>query len=377
MADNVVIAVARESAPEEKRVALTPDVARKFTALGATLRIEAGAGMGSFFPDAAYAGVSTAPGLADTYAGAAVVLRVMPPAVDEIASIPEGATVIGLLKPYTHREELAAMNRRRITGFAMELVPRISRAQSMDVLSSQASVAGYQAALIAAAHCPKFFPMLTTAAGTIRPARILVIGAGVAGLQAIATCRRLGALVEAYDVRAAAREHVESLGARFVATGVSAEGTGGYARELTDAEKRQQQDQLAAVVAAVDVVISTASIPGRRAPLILPASMVRRMRAGSVVVDMAAESGGNCELTKPGETLIDGGVTITGPLHMASRSPTHASEMFAANLYHFLSPHLAKGRLAFDWADEVLSGALLCRDGRTVHAGVLKEHGGQ
>jgi H+-translocating NAD(P) transhydrogenase subunit alpha len=377
MNDKTVLAVIRETSCGEKRVAMTPDVARKFAALGVGVRMEAGAGCDSFFPDAAYSGVEFAPGPAVTCAQAAAVLRVMPPTVEEVELIPEGATLIGLLKPYTHREQLAAMNRRRITAFAMELLPRISRAQSMDVLSSQASVAGYQAALIAATHCPKFFPMLTTAAGTIRPARVLVIGAGVAGLQAIATCKRLGAIVEAYDVRAAAREHVESLGARFVATGVSAEGAGGYARELTEEERRQQQERLAAVVSAVDVVISTASIPGRKAPLILPEAMVRRMKVGSVVVDAAAETGGNCDLTRPGETCIVGGVTVVGPLHLPGRSPTHASEMYAANLYHFLSPHLKDGRLNLDWNDEIVAGALLCRDGRTVHAGVLKEHGGK
>lgn len=376
MSDKAILAVTREISPDEKRVAMTPDVARKFTALGVSIRMEAGAGVNSFFPDAAYAGVEFVQGAAAAYAGASVVLRVMPPTVEEVETIPEGATLIGLLKPYTHRAQLAAMNRRKITAFSMELLPRISRAQSMDVLSSQASVAGYQAALIAAAHCPKFFPMLTTAAGTIRPARVLVIGAGVAGLQAIATCKRLGAIVEAYDVRSAAREHVESLGAKFVATGVSADGAGGYARELTSDEKRQQQEKLAAVVAAADVVISTASIPGRKAPLIVPEEMVKRMKAGAVVVDTAAESGGNCALTVPGETRIVSGITIVGPLHMPSRSPTHASEMYAANLYHFLSPYLAKGDLAFDWNDEILAGTLLCRDGKTVHPGVLKEHGG-
>jgi NAD(P) transhydrogenase subunit alpha len=299
-------------------------------------------------------------------------MRVTPPDAEEIALLPEGCVLIGLLKPFEDKERLAALNAKKITAFALELLPRISRAQSMDALSSQASCAGYQCGLIAAARCVKFFPMLTTAAGTIRPARVLVIGAGVAGLQAIATCKRLGAMVEAYDVRSAAREQIESLGAKFVDTGVAADGAGGYARELTAEEKAQQTEKLAKAVAQADVVITTASIPGKKAPIIITTDMIGRMKYGAIIVDMAAESGGNCVMTQPGEHVIANDVNIHGPLNLPSRMPTHASELYAKNLYNFLSPWIKDGNLEFDWSDEVVAGTLLCRNGETVHAGVKK-----
>jgi H+-translocating NAD(P) transhydrogenase subunit alpha len=260
-----------------------------------------------------------------------------------------------------------ALVERRITSFAMELIPRISRAQSMDALSSQAAIAGYKAALIAAAVLPKFLPMLTTAAGTVRPAQILVIGAGVAGLQAIATARRLGAVVEAYDVRSATREQVRSLGAKFVDTGVSAEGQGGYARELTEEERRKQQEVLDARIAAADAVITTASVPGRPAPKIITRAAVERMRAGAVVVDIAAEQGGNCELTRAGETIEHQGVQVIGPVNLAASLPYNASEMYARNLLNFLRPALAKGELAIDWNDEVFAQACLTHEGTIRH----------
>jgi NAD(P) transhydrogenase subunit alpha len=250
----------------------------------------------------------------------------------------------------------------------MELVPRISRAQSMDALSSQASVAGYKAALIAANTLEKFLPMLTTAAGTIRPATVLVIGAGVAGLQAIATAKRLGAVVEAYDVRGATKDQVKSLGAKFVETGVSAEGSGGYARELTAEEKARQQEILDARIAASDAVISTASIPGRPAPRIIGRAVVERMKPGSVVVDIAAEQGGNCELTRAGETVVHHGVKILGPVNLPATLPYHASEMYSRNLFNLLKPALVDGRLAIDWNDEVFAGAVLTHDGEIKHA---------
>ena len=253
---------------------------------------------------------------------------------------------------------MRALNARKITAFALELVPRISRAQSMDALSSQSSCAGYQCGLIAAARCTKFFPMLTTAAGTIRPARVLVIGAGVAGLQAIATCKRLGAMVEAYDVRSAAREQIESLGAKFVDTGVSADGAAGYARDLTAEEKAQQTEKLAKAITLSDVVISTAAIP---------TDMIARMKYGAIIVDMAAESGGNCALTQPGEHVIANDVNIHGPLNLPSRMPTHASELYAKNLYNFISPWIKEGELTFDWSDEVVAGTLMCKNGVTVN----------
>ncbi len=364
---SLTIAVARERGDGESRVALVPETAKKFAALGARLRMEQSAGVSSHFLDPDYADVAMQPGIAEAYAGAGLVLRVTPPSTAEIDALPEGSVLIGLLKPYESKARLAALNAKKITAFALELLPRISRAQSMDALSSQGACAGYQCGLIAAARCTKFFPMLTTAAGTIRPARVLVIGAGVAGLQAIATCKRLGAMGEAYDVRAAAREQIESLGAKFVDTGVSADGAGGYARELTADEKAAQAEKLARAVAAADVVITTAAIPGKKAPVIVTRDMVGRMKYGAILVDMAAESGGNCELTQPGEHVIANDVNIHGPLNLPSRMPTHASELYAKNLYNFLSPWIRDGELAFDWADEVVAGTVLCRDGATVH----------
>jgi NAD(P) transhydrogenase subunit alpha len=371
----LTLAVARESADGESRAAISPETAKKFTALGARLRMEQSTGTSSHFLDPDYADVEFVSGLPEAYAGANLILRVTPPTLAEIAALPEGSVLIGLLRPYESRERLAALNARRITAFSLELLPRISRAQSMDALSSQASCAGYQCGLIAAARCTKFFPMLTTAAGTIRPARVLVIGAGVAGLQAIATCKRLGAMVEAYDVRAAAREQIESLGAKFVDTGVSADGAGGYARELSAEEKAAQAEKLAKAVAAADVVITTAAIPGKKAPVIITRDMVGRMKYGAIIVDMAAESGGNCELTQPGEHVIANDVNIHGPLNLPSRMPTHASELYAKNLYNFLSPWIKDGNLQFDWSDEVVAGTVLCRDGTTVHATVKQVMG--
>ena len=366
----LTLALARERAEGECRTALVPETAKKFSALGARLRMEQSAGAQSHFLDTDYAEVDFAPGLPEAYASADLILRVTPPSLDEIAAMPEGAVLIGLLKPFESRERLAALNARKITAFALELLPRISRAQSMDALSSQGACSGYQCGLIAAARCTKFFPMLTTAAGTIRPARVLVIGAGVAGLQAIATCKRLGAMVEAYDVRAAAKEQIESLGAKFVDTGVSADGSGGYARELTAEEKAAQAERLTKAIAAADVVISTAAIPGKRAPVIITRDMVGRMKYGAIIVDMAAESGGNCELTQPGEHVVANDVNIHGPLNLPSRMPTHASELYAKNLYNFLSPWIKDGELRIDWDDEVVAGTVLCRDGATVHAAV-------
>ena len=368
----LTMAVVRERLPGENRTALVPETAKKFAALGARLRMEQSAGISSHFLDHDFPETTLVDGITDAYAGAGLILRVTPPSAEEIAAMPEGSVLIGLLKPFESPERLAALNARKITAFALELLPRISRAQSMDALSSQGACAGYQCGLIAAARCTKFFPMLTTAAGTIRPARVLVIGAGVAGLQAIATCKRLGAMVEAYDVRAAAREQIESLGAKFVDTGVHADGSGGYARELTADEKAAQTEKLAKAVAAADVVITTAAIPGRRAPIIITKDMVARMKYGAIIVDMAAESGGNCELTQAGEHVIANDVNIHGPLNLPSRMPTHASELYAKNLYNFLSPWIKDGNLTFDWEDEVLAGSVLCRDGATVHA-VVKQ----
>jgi NAD(P) transhydrogenase subunit alpha len=274
---------------------------------------------------------------------------------------------VGFMQPHARKAEVKALRDRRITSFAVELIPRISRAQSMDALSSQAAIAGYKAVLIAAMNLPKFFPMLTTAAGTIRPSQVLVIGAGVAGLQAIATARRLGAVVEAYDVRSATREQVKSLGAKFVETGVSADGAGGYARELTAEEKAKQQEALDARIAAADAVVSTAAVPGRPAPKIISRAAVERMRPGSLVVDIAAEQGGNCELTRAGETVDHGGVRVIGPVNLPATVAYHASEMYAKNLLNFIKPALRDGALAIDWNDEVFAAACVTHDGAIRH----------
>jgi NAD(P) transhydrogenase subunit alpha len=369
------IAIARETEALEKRVALAPEIAKKFKALGADLFIEQSAGSESHFIDSEYLDVNFVDGIRTAYAGADLILRVTPPSLEEIEAIPEGSVVIGLMRPYESKERINAFNKKSLTVFALELLPRISRAQSMDALSSQGACSGYQCGLIAAARCTKFFPMLTTAAGTIRPARALVIGAGVAGLQAIATCKRLGAMIEAYDVRAAAREQIESLGAKFVDTGVSADGSGGYARELTEEEKAQQAEKLAKAVAASDVVITTAAIPGKKAPVIITKGMVARMKYGAIIVDMAAESGGNCELTQPGEHIIANDVNIHGPLNLPSRMPTHASELYSRNIYNFLSPFIKEGKLTLDWEDEVIAKTALCHAGKTTHPTVQQVMG--
>lgn len=371
----LTLAVARESAEGESRTALAPETAKKFAALGARLCMEQSAGIGSHFLDPDYSGVDFVPGLVEAYAGAGLILRVTPPTPEAIAALPEGSVLIGLLKPYESKERLAALNARKITAFALELLPRISRAQSMDALSSQGACAGYQCGLIAAARCTKFFPMLTTAAGTIRPARVLVIGAGVAGLQAIATCKRLGAMVEAYDVRPETREQIESLGAKFVDTGVSAVGAGGYARELTEEEKAKQAERLAKAVAQCDALITTAAIPGKKAPRIITADMIARMKPGAVVVDMAAETGGNVEGTVAGEKVWINDVLVIGPTNIPSRMPVHASEMVAKNLFNFISPFIKDGALALDWEDEVMAGSCLAHAGELRHAGVKQALG--
>jgi NAD(P) transhydrogenase subunit alpha len=278
-----------------------------------------------------------------------------------------GSVLIGYLAPHAQPALVRALKERKVTSFAMELVPRISRAQSMDALSSQAAVSGYKAVLLAAVELDKFFPMLTTAAGTIRPATVLVIGAGVAGLQAIATARRLGAVVEAYDVRSATREQIKSLGAKFVETGVVAEGTGGYARELTAEEKAKQQEVLDARIAAADCVISTAGVPGRPAPRIIGRATVERMKPGAVIVDLLAENGGNCELTRAGETVEHNGVRIIGPVNLPASVAYHASDMYARNLLNFIKPAFKDGALAIDWNDEVFAASCVTHDGSIRH----------
>lgn len=357
------LAVLRETAPNERRVALVPALVSRFQALGLEPVLEAGAGDAAGIPDSSYSDVHFEKTAAEVIRNADLLLCVQPPPDHVLAALPPSAILVGLLQPFQGPEKLRRLAEKGITSFAMELVPRISRAQSMDALSSQAACAGYQAALIAASELDRFLPMLTTAAGTVRPARVLVIGAGVAGLQAIATARRLGAQVEGFDVRSATREQVESLGAKFVDTGIKAEGEGGYARELTEDEKRRQQDVLAKHVAMADAIITTAAIPGRPAPKILTRAMVDGMKAGAVVVDIAAETGGNCELTRAGETVSHGSVRIIGPVNLPSRIAEHASEMYSRNLLNLVTPWFRDGKLEIDWNDEVYAKSVLTRDG--------------
>jgi proton-translocating NAD(P)+ transhydrogenase subunit alpha len=373
---SVVVGVLAETAAKETRVAVVPEIAAKLKAAGARVLMERGAGDSAHFPDRLYADVEFSDA-ATVLSTADVLLKVQPPSLNEVAALKKGAVVIGFMQAYARPDLVKALKERGITSFAMELVPRISRAQSMDALSSQAAVAGYKAVLIAANTLERFLPMLTTAAGTIRPALILVIGAGVAGLQAIATAKRLGAVVEAYDVRSATRDQIKSLGAKFVETGVSAEGAGGYARELTAEEKLKQQEVLDARIAASHAVISTASVPGRAAPRIISKAAVERMAAGSVIIDIAAEQGGNCELNEAGETVVHGGVKIVGPLNLPASLPYHASEMYSRNLFNLLKPALPNGELSIDWNDEVFAGAVLTHDGQIKHEATRKTVEGQ
>ncbi len=377
---SIKIAVPRETRPGERRVALVPEVVARLVKQGVEVVVERQAGAAAYQDDAAYESVGArlhdgGPGL---FADCRLVLRVTAPDPGELAAYPQGCILVALLQPHSHPEVVAALRDRGITSFAMELLPRISRAQSMDALSSQATVAGYKAALIAAERCPRFFPMLTTAAGTIRPARVLIIGAGVAGLQAIATARRLGAVVEAYDVRPAAREQVESLGARFLRLDIDAEAEGGYARELTADEKVQEQAMLREAIVASDVVITTAQIPGRPAPRMVSADMVEAMKPGAVVIDMAAESGGNCELSELGREVEHGGVLVYGPENLPSQLPVHASEMYSRNLFRFIGLMLGDEArdIHLDWDDEIIASSVVTHDGEIRHAPTREIVGG-
>jgi NAD(P) transhydrogenase subunit alpha len=363
----VTIGVLKETARGENRVAIVPEVASKLAAAGARVLVERGAGAAARFPDALYKDAAFADSSDAVIAAADLLFVVQPPEAALAAKLKAGAAVVGFLAPHNQHALVRALKDGRLTSFSMELVPRISRAQSMDALSSQAAVAGYKAVLIGAAALEKFFPMLTTAAGTIRPATVLVIGAGVAGLQAIATAKRLGAVVEAYDVRSATREQVKSLGAKFVETGVTAEGAGGYARELTAEEKAKQQEVLDGRIAAADCVVTTAGVPGRPAPRIITRAALERMKPGAVIVDLLAEGGGNCELTRAGETVDHGGVRIIGPVNLPATVAYHASEMYAKNLLNFIKPALKDGALAIDWNDEVFAASCVTHDGAIRH----------
>jgi NAD(P) transhydrogenase subunit alpha len=358
------VAVPRETAPGERRVALVPETVSKLRDDGFVIRVEHGAGAAAGFPDDDYADAGGE--LVDAQAlpgDAEGVVRVAPPSSDEVGELASGTVLIGFLNPLVDADGVARLRERGVVAFAMESIPRITRAQQMDALSSQATVSGYKAVLLAADRVPKLFPMLMTAAGTIAPVRALVIGAGVAGLQAIATARRLGAVVSAFDVRPAVQEQVESLGASFLELGVRAEETaGGYAAELTPEQQAQQQAALAERIPDFDVVVTTAAVPGRPAPKLIPASAVERMRPGSVVVDVAAETGGNCELTRPGEVVEHGGVTIDGTTNLPSLMAFHASQLYSRNVAALLQHLAPAGELSLDWEDEITAGTCVTRE---------------
>lgn len=366
----IKIGVLKENAEGERRIAMEPSVITRLGKLGAEVLIESGAGKKAYLPDALFKGATIVDSPSALSQQADIIFRVQAPSLDEVDMMSDGSTLLATLQPHNHLELVKKLQQKNITSYAMELVPRISRAQSMDVLSSQAAVAGYKAAIMGADLSARFFPMLTTAAGTIRPSKVIIIGVGVAGLQAIATAKRLGAMVEAYDVRPETVEQIQSLGAKAIELKISATGEGGYARELTADEKTQQQQELAAYIAQADVLITTAAVPGRPAPKIIPETTVAGMKSGAVIIDLAAEGGGNCTLTKPNETITtDNGVIIHAPLNVASQVAAHASEMYAKNLFNFILPMFNEdGEFAPDFEnDEVIAGALLTHNGDVKH----------
>lgn len=348
----------KETAKGERRVALVPEAVSRLA--GFEVAIERGAGEAASIPDEAYADAGAT--IVESAWDADVVVKVAKPSPEEVARLRDGAVLIAFLQPLTDPEGIERLADRGAVAFAMESIPRITRAQPMDALSSQATVAGYKAALLAADRLPRFFPLLMTAAGTVAPAKVLVLGAGVAGLQAIATAHRLGAVVSAFDVRPVVREQVESLGATFLDLGIRGEETeGGYARELSEEEQRRQQAELATRVPEFDAVITTALVPGRPAPKLIPAAAVRSMRPGSVIIDLAAETGGNCELTEPGEEVVREGVTIVGLTNLPSTMPFHASQLYARNVSALLQHLAPEGEIALDWEDEITAGACVTR----------------
>jgi NAD(P) transhydrogenase subunit alpha len=366
----VKLAVIKESRPGENRVAIVPEVAAKLTKSGVDVVVQSGAAAGARFSDEDFvqAGATVVPDAAAALAGATFLAHVQPLSLDEVAMLPEGISVMSFLQPVASTDVVAALAAKDATVYSLDLLPRISRAQSMDALSSQATVAGYRAGLSAAEHLAKFFPMFMTAAGTVPPAKVLVMGAGVAGLQAIATVRRLGAVVRAYDVRAAAKEEVQSLGAKFVELDLETQdGAGGYAKEQSAEYLAKQQELLAAEVAASDVVITTAQIPGRKAPVLVTEAMVRGMSEGAVIIDMAADSGGNCELSVAGEDIRVGGVTVVGMSNPPSTMPTHASFLYSRNIANFLGLVVKEGELVPDFEDEIVLGTCVVRAGKVVH----------
>jgi H+-translocating NAD(P) transhydrogenase subunit alpha len=368
----MIVGVPKETVPGERRVALVPDLVPKLTKTGLEIRIQPGAGSEAGFTDAAYQ--ETGARLEENvFPQSDILLKVQPPTSEESGTLKEGATLIGCLQPYTKAAHFQILATRKVTAFALELMPRITRAQSMDVLSAMSTVSGYKAVLIAANHLPRFFPLLMTAAGTITPSRVFIIGAGVAGLQAIGTARRLGAVVEAYDTRPVVKEQVESLGAKFVELGLEtkdAQAATGYAKAQSEEFYQQQRQVMARCVAAADVVVTTALIPGKRAPVLITEEMVQGMRPGSVIVDLAAEQGGNCALTDPGQEVVRHGVLVSGLLNLPSMVPFHASQMYARTVTNFLTHLVKQGNLQLDLNDELTRGPLVTHQGDIVHEAV-------
>ncbi len=367
----MVIAVPRETSGE-RRVALSPDGAKELVGKGVTVRVQTGAGFNSTFPDEAYvaAGAELVADPTTLVAGANILLKVLPPTATEIDSLQSGATTVSFLTPSQNPGTIDHLASRGVDAFAMDLMPRISRAQTMDVLSSMSTIAGYKAALLCATSLPRFFPMLMTAAGTLPPARVLVIGAGVAGLQAIATCRRLGALVEAFDVRPAVKEQIESLGAKFIGMSLlseEAEDAGGYAKEVSGDTHARELDLIASRLPNIDGVITTALIPGKRAPILITEEMLATMKPGSVIVDLAAPNGGNCEGTVPGETVVKHGVTVVGRTDLLASMAADASRMLSKNIVTFLGLIIKDGEIALDFEDEIVKGTLVTHEGKIVH----------
>jgi NAD(P) transhydrogenase subunit alpha len=379
----MMVGVPRETSRGESRVSLTPTFVAPLTRAGVSVQVEAGAGVASGYDDADFAdkGAAIAATREQLFASSDVILQVRTAATNPDAGAEDlklyrsGQTVIGTCDPLSAHAAVQAIAERGVSLFSLELMPRITRAQSMDILSSMATIAGYKAVLLAADALPKMFPMMMTAAGTIAPARVFIIGAGVAGLQAIATARRLGAIVHAYDVRPAVREQVESLGGKFVQLELetdSAEGAGGYAKALGEDFYRKQREMMSRVVAESDVVITTAAVPGKKAPILVTTEMVEGMHYGSVIVDLAAERGGNCELTRAGETVVHRGVTVLGPLNLPAMVPHHASQLYAKNISSFLLHLVSKGALQVNLDDEITAGTLVARDGKVVHPMVVE-----
>ncbi len=371
----MLIGVPTEIEPGERRVALVPETVARLVKSGTAVRVQRGAGHAAAFVDAAYeaAGATLAPDAAGVFGEADLIAKVQRPNDAELKSMRAGQALVAFLSPLGDPASVERYAKQKITALSMDAIPRITRAQSMDALSSQANIGGYKAALLAAEHLPRFFPMLTTAAGTVAPAKVLILGAGVAGLQAIATARRLGAVVSGYDTRAVEKEQVQSLGASFLELdlGVDAAGAGGYAKALTPEQETRQQELLAQHVATIDVVITTAAVPGRRAPLLLTEAAVVAMRPGSVIVDLAAETGGNCALTKPGEVSVAHDVTIVGTTNLPSTMPYHASLLYSRNVYALLQLLIKGGALNLDLGDEIVKGTTLTKDGEILHEPTL------